>query len=654
MGDEMIRRWHLFGSSGFIAVVLSLWMSMAAGSSAAFNPANLQLSTDRLSFYANQDGSTPTSDLVKIITISNTGDEAIDWSIPPSDDPADAFIIMGNRQGTIPPQGSSTIAVGVDVSEAVAGGQTGHFTIWDATAIEQFRTVDVFLRVCDGTCVSVDLPDVRHTVSPLIFGSQIDWLNSGTYVWDRPTSPTCTEFGLSGGAPRPGLINQLMPLGIKMLRYPSGTPTDFFRWYEALGPVAGRTPQIDPWKSSALSIVRECPTFGPDEFLQVAGALGTDVLTTSNAGTGSALEAAYWLLYNLQRGIPTTWWEFGNETYLQGTPENDRNGIPYSFAAAYTSPERYAAAFDEYARTMRSILPSAKIGAIASAYGPAADAFVSGWNAATFEKIQEPADFVSTHLLFPLVCTTFNSTEQVFRFLLSAPTLMRYQLDQLEATLARVGVDANKTANIAITEHGASFFCLDFDRNHMLASALFSALSFNVFMRDPRIVMAHHQTLTHPLFQAPLTTNLFGPDIQSAFYHVFRLYSQAAGGRLTASSVLGGPTFSSDGLGLFPTVTAPVLDSVAVLSADGQTLRLFVTNRSLTTDVTTHVALDGLSAPPGSISVATVNGPNYDSANTMFTPFAVITTARSVPALAEFDIDFPAHSLTVLSVPTGR
>jgi alpha-L-arabinofuranosidase len=118
--------------------------------------------------------------------------------------------------------------------------------------------------------------------------------------------------------------------------------------------------------------------------------------------------------------------------------------------------------------------------------------------------------------------------------------------------------------------------------------------------------------------------------------------------------VLGGPTFSSDGLGLFPTVTAPVLDSIAVLSADGKTLRLFVVNRGLTTNVTAHVALDGLSAPGGSISIATVNGAGYDSANTMFTPFAVITTARSIPTTPEFDMSFPAHSLTVLSVPTGR
>jgi alpha-N-arabinofuranosidase len=620
--------------------------ALASGSSAA-----LSVSAGRLAFYVSDDAGPPAG-LFKVITISNGETHPVNWAIPASD----PWILVSLRTGTLAPGGTTSIGVSVDVTAASPGAQTGTFTLWDADAAEPIRTIDVFLRVCRGVCVSVDLADAGHTVSPLLFGSQIDFLNSGNYLLDRPPSPTCTSPSQAGAALRPGIIPQLRPLGLRMLRYPSGIPSDFFHWFQALGPVAQRVPQIDPWKSTpGVPPVRECPIFGPDEFLQVAGALGTEILTTSNAGTGSVQEAAAWLVYNLQRGIPARYWEFGNEAYLQGFPDNDPNGYPYAFAAAYMSPDRYAAAFDDYARTLRSILPSVKVGAIASLYGSAAEAFVSGWNGPTFAKIQERADFVSVHFLFPLLCTTFNSSDQVFRFLLAAPAIMEYQLDQLKQTLARVAVDANKAPDIAITEHAASFFCLDFGRNHTLASALFSALSFNTFFRDPRIIIANHANLSNPLFQAPLMTNPFGADVPSAFYHVFRLYAQAAGSTVTSTSVLGAPTFSTDGLNYFPSIpNVPVLDSVAAVAPDTKTLRLYVVNRSLTDDVTAHVAVDGSRGSTGSITVATVNGATYESANSLFDPYQVILTARAIPASAEFDMTFPAHSVVLLIARTGQ
>ena len=239
---------------GFLASIGALVLASSAWSvGSAGVPADTALSSERVSLYANPDGSTPTSEAVKFITITNAGDQTLNWSIPPSDAPGDAFIVLSSRLGTVPAHGTGTIGVGADTSKGSVGGQTGHFTIWDVDAVQPLHTVEVFLRLCRGVCVSVDLSDVKHTVSPLLFGGQVDWLNSGGYVWNTPANPSCSAPGQSGGAPRPGIVNQLLPLGIRMLRYPSGTPADFFKWYQALFGQPAALPAHDYCKEHAIS-----------------------------------------------------------------------------------------------------------------------------------------------------------------------------------------------------------------------------------------------------------------------------------------------------------------------------------------------------------------------------------------------------------------
>lgn len=105
------------------------------------------------------------------------------------------------------------------------------------------------------TLISVDISKASHTISPLLFGDQIEWLNSGNGIWDA-----------AADAPHQELVDGLSPLGLTLLRYPAGTPSDFFHWSEAVGEPASRTGQINPWKSTTGNIVTELPVFGPDEF----------------------------------------------------------------------------------------------------------------------------------------------------------------------------------------------------------------------------------------------------------------------------------------------------------------------------------------------------------------------------------------------------
>ena len=644
-----LKTTHLVG----LCLVAAVAAHPRADAGARSSPEDLVVSASRLSFYAKQDGSTPVGSLVRSFTLRNVGATTINWTIVPSD----PWIVLDRRIGSVDPGATTTVSVGADITNAAAGPQSGTLTIWDADTVQALHTVAAFLRVCAGTCVSLDAGDQGRTISPLLFGSQIDWLSSGSYLWSRPVSTTC-HAGLENGYVAPTTLDRLRALGLGVLRYPGGISADFLAWNHAVGPMASRLPQIDAYKRSLLfgADIRECPVFGPDEFGFVANQLGTELLAVANVGTGTPQMAAGWAAHYQGRGVRAQYWEIGNEIYLPGTPLEDPAGTPFAFAAAYKPPDVYAAAFDEYARVLRAVDPAAKVGAVVDPDGgdwnnvPGAS-----WNELALARITERADFIATHLLFPRDCTVLLPKEFVYRNLLAAPALQAFRLERLKATLARVAGDANKNASIAVTEHGAFFWCGDFGRNRTLASALYSAMNFHLFFREPRIVLATHSNLTHPLYQAALTTSRYGAPITSAFYHVFRAYAQAAGGTVTGTSVLGAPTFSSEGLGTFPPQTdLAVLDSTAVTGPGEGTLRLYVVNRSLREAVTARVALDGLTGPIASISLATVNGFNYDSDNSAFFPNAVTTVTRALAPAAEFDFTFPAHSLSVLTILAAR
>jgi alpha-L-arabinofuranosidase len=606
---------------------------------------DLQLSKQRLAFYASRDGSTPTSALFSKIDILNRRTTALSWVLIPSD----PWITFDQWQGSMVAGATSSVNIAVDISHAVVGPQTGTVTVYDAESTQPLATVTVFLRLCDATCVSVDVAATGRTISPMLFGSQIEWLHSGSFLWNRPASATCNNSSLAFGAPSAGMIDLLTPLGVRLLRYPGGITGDFFNWSESVGPVTTRAPQIDPFSSNYFALKKECPVFGPDELVSVGTQLGAELLTVANVGTGTAQGAANWLLYNRQHGIRARFWEIGNENYLPGTPKGDPAGSPFAFAGAYRSPAQYATAFNDYARALRTADADVQVGAIL-------EPGTSSWNEPMLAQMTEPADFFTTHLLFPKwSCNLFTPDDQIYRTLMAAPILFTYQLQQLEESLARAGVGRNKNSEIAITEYGTFFWCFDYGRNRSLGAALFGAMNLNAFFRDPRVTMAMTSNLTAPNFFAPVGFTWFGIPIRTPFYDVFRAYAQVAGGVLTNTAVLAAPTFATNGLEGFPPLSAvPALDAVSVSGPEPATHRLFVVNRNLQSDVIAHVAFDSLTGPVSSVSMALVNGASYTSENSWFTPQAVMTTTAPLPAASEFDFTFPAHSLTVLVLRGGE
>ena len=140
------------------------------------------------------------------------------------------------------------------------------------------------------------------------------------------------QFGLNTGTWDDSLTNaqtlpELEASGCLNLRWPGGSTSDQYHW-------AG-----DPT--------------GNATFRNIATHLGAQVFTTVNYGTGTAGEAAAWVLSaNKTNHCGFKYWEIGNECY--GTWETDSNAVPHD-------PYTYATNAAAYIQQMKAAYPAVPI-----------------------------------------------------------------------------------------------------------------------------------------------------------------------------------------------------------------------------------------------------------------------------------------------------
>ncbi|MFW5741401.1 MAG: alpha-L-arabinofuranosidase C-terminal domain-containing protein, partial [Myxococcota bacterium] len=429
-------------------------------------------------------------------------------------------------------------------------------------------------------CVHIGSQPTGTVVHPHLFGTQIEKLEDGEGLWD-PAAMT----------PHQDMVSALQPLGTSVLRYPSGTMADHFHWAEAVGPVAGRTPQINPFVSTEDDIVTYIPVVGPDEAAELAAAVGWDLQLVANVGTGTPGELAAWLEHYKQNGTDVAYVEVGNEVYADGDG--------YIAALQRKSAAEYATLYDQYATVARTTYPNVRVGAIAChPYGAMDFCAEPNWNDLVLGGITEPIDFVASHAAYGLSMQLDDDVDRAFRGLLASPDHVADNLANLRATMTANGLGPE--VPIAVTEY-ASFFLPgnpelekmieQLERNMSLGSALHAALLFNVFIAAD-VQLANQLHTVEEWWQAMLftTESNTGPGVVQAFGHVVRLYAEASHGSVLPSSVERVPTYDAESFGFdAPRADVDTLDAMAVRSADGLRTFVYVVNRSLTDEVETRV-----------------------------------------------------------------
>jgi alpha-N-arabinofuranosidase len=93
------------------------------------------------------------------------------------------------------------------------------------------------------------------------------------------------------------LVSDAKTIGVSIIRYPGGNPSDTFHWEDAVGNQANRTPMVVNSGSVRNPTAVFPSTFGPAEFGALLSETNAAGDITVNFGTGTAVEAAAWVCY---------------------------------------------------------------------------------------------------------------------------------------------------------------------------------------------------------------------------------------------------------------------------------------------------------------------------------------------------------------------
>ncbi len=407
----------------------------------------------------------------------------------------------------------------------------------------------------------VGVARVKRTIPRTLYGINTEWVWNGNGIWDE-----------ARGRLDPEILRLTRDLGVSLIRFPGGTFSDYYHWRDGLGLQAKR-----PWQPGLPGETKSRHTLGTEEMLDFARRTGARLLLTANVGTGTAQEAADWVRYvnrGSDRKSSVTWWEIGNEVYMD-------DGSPSTRPIAMT-PRQYAEKCAEFARAMRRADRGIKIGAISNeSYWNTTH---RNWDEVVLGRVSPLVDFIAVHNAYaPVVVNDGGRTvREVYRATVGATAHVRASFAALSGRIGKLPKADARRLRIAVTEWGTLYHVLPSSRfvDHCktLGSALYTASAMLAFIENPRVEVATYFKLVDKLFIGAigLRGERFAP---TASYLALQMFTRHFGTQLLESRVAS-PTFDSPALGWAPPVRrAAYLECSASLSADRKTLYIIAVNR---------------------------------------------------------------------------
>lgn len=446
--------------------------------------------------------------------------------------------------------------------------------------------------------VRVDTRRIVREIPRGIFGTNIEVIRDANGLWDSRNQRI-----------DPALSSLARDMRLSLVRFPGGVWSDAYDWRHGVGPMHQRA--TTPTHPGADETFRH--VFGTDEALAFARDIGSGLLITVNAGTGTPEMAADWVRYvngadgKSPRAGRVDYWEIGNELYMK----EDMSG-------GHMTPERYADRVLAFARAMRAVDPSIRIAAIGLRnYGRYRFADRDDWNEVVLRRAGAEIDLLAVHNAYsPLVGDGkgFDPAD-VYAAMWAAPTLIARNLKDTWRDVERFAPTRTGAIGLAITEWGPLFAVSPgspwIDHVKTLGSAVFVASVLKVFAEDPHVSVANFFKLNESSFMGWVGRS-GGAWAPTAPYHAFRMISAGMEPNLLAATVTA-PTFNSRTVGFVDRVSgAPTLDSFATRSADGKAVTVLLINRHLTAPAAVTVALDGVGGS-ASVRARTLTGASVDA-----------------------------------------
>lgn len=396
------------------------------------------------------------------------------------------------------------------------------------------------------------------------------------------------------GKYNPTTLRWLREFGVPSLRWPGGNWASAYRWQDGVGPVEQR-----PIRPNTAWGGLEPNYFGTNEFLEFARLAGIDPLinVAFNREIPPA-EAGRWVEYvngdtttemgrlRARHGYPEPWhvrlWQVGNESY--GT-----------YQIGHVPAPEYARGIREYVDAMKAADPGITV-IVAGADPGYVDWNAEEWNNTLFEiagdRVDaidihryltgirdprereaewEPLEYLQTHMVFP---TQFEVL------------LRELRADARERGVADLEISVGEwNAGPRVSEGWPSM------AYPTMAHAAFVASMYNTFIRQGDAVRYAYQR-DNTLWFRPYDGD-FRPLNPGA--HTLRLYADVLddGASHHVPLDVRGPTLDTRRIGrrVRPMSGVPYVDAAGLLSANGDSVILFLTNRDLSRPHTVEVRL---------------------------------------------------------------
>ena len=542
----------------------------------------------------------------------------------------------------IPPNEAPKLLILFAVAEGLGGAaQFGSITVTSESVSAPRVGATPTIATGYAAKVTVDATAHGRAIPRDLYGVNVEWWRNANGLWDE-----------RGDRLDPGVVQLTKALRPSLIRFPGGFLGDAYAWREATGPRKDRPAMV----ANPGSGEKGKPNFGTDELVQFAGAIDANLLLSANLGTGTAKMAADWVRYmkNLRQAHPdgprVQWWEMGNELYHKG----DASG-------GSLTPEAYADKLQTFAREMRAVDPSIRIGAIGMENYPTFP-FNSyrDWDEIVLKRAGSDIDFLAVHNAYAPVGPDDRANPlDVYRALWAAPLMIADNLRTVAEQIRRYAPsDRVEHIRIAVTEWAPLFQVVPssawIDHSKTLGSALYVADVLRVFIQNDRVDTATFFKLNEPSFLGLIGVRS-GAWAPNASYYAFQLYTEHFGTTLLSSRVEG-PTYDSVQAGIVPAMKrVPLLESVASLSADGSRLYVILINKSANQPAEIALGIGGFDAVSGDAQLLTGASPDSNT-GTELPRVPGIQWARQVnvdSSARQFDHGAPSE-VTFTSVPLPR
>jgi alpha-N-arabinofuranosidase len=526
----------------------------------------------------------------------------------------------GIRQGGLPVRSGVAYHGSVWIKN---GDYSGHVTV----ALEQDRTEGQRYAAAEINVSSGDWRKYEFTLAPnvsdplakvavLFYGKGRLWVDQISLM------PGDAAKGV-----RRDVYERIRDEHPAFIRWPGGNVAQDYHWQWGIG----ERDQRPVWVNLSWANELEPSDFGTDEYIAFCRSIGAEpTLVVNVEGRGAtAEEAARWVEYvngsastamgrvRAQNGHAEPYnvklWEIGNEIWGD-------------WVRGHSDAQTYANNLNRYVAAMRAVDPSLKFIAVGDND--------MNWNRTVLRVAGRNIDYLAIHHYYGL-----REMQGDRENLMAHP--LHYERFYREVQEAIRELVPGRGIKLAINEWNTN---LPVPRQHSMESALYAARLMNVFERSGDVV-----AMSAP---SDMVNGWSGGLIQASRHDVFvtptylavKLYNDHLGTARLAATVAG-PIFNTtrEGSGV------PYLDVVATRSSDGGSLFIHAVNTNLESAIAARIKIAGARIS-SQAEIETLIAPTLEAANSFRTPEAVRVGHRTVNAGADFSLDLPAHSVSMITL----